>query len=196
MTDTQPSVDRTLDCLGLSCPMPVIRTKKAMEDMRPGQVLEVLATDPGSVADVKSWTVRVGHQFIGTTAGDSVFRHYIRKSDPREVSIEIVHPDRVTNADLLALLPKDIAILDVREPMEYAFGHIPGARLAPLGMLEELIPDLEHLRAADVYVICRSGSRSDAACQILRRRGFARVHNVVPGMHAWSGPLDAEGGRG
>lgn len=73
------AVDKSIDCQGLSCPMPIVRTKKAIETMQSGEVLEVLATDPGSVADVKSWTARGGHELLATETEGSVFKHYIRK---------------------------------------------------------------------------------------------------------------------
>ncbi|WP_268884392.1 sulfurtransferase TusA family protein [Alicyclobacillus suci] len=184
------SVDKTLDCKGLSCPMPIVRTKKAIEEIQPGQVLEVLATDPGSVADVKSWANRTGHQLIGTTQEGDVFKHYIRKADPNEQKPEAKHPHVVSNEELLQKLEKEPVILDVREPMEYAFGHIPGAKSVPLGQLEETLRELQHLTNQEVYVVCRSGHRSDAACQILTRKGFSNVKNVVPGMSGWSGPLE------
>lgn len=49
------SVNVTLDCKGLSCPMPIVRTKKAMDQLEAGQVIEVLATDRGSLADMQGW---------------------------------------------------------------------------------------------------------------------------------------------
>ncbi|ASJ56610.1 hypothetical protein BP422_25565 [Brevibacillus formosus] len=60
------SPDKTVDCKGFACPMPVVRTKKAMEEMLPGQVMEVQATDKGSLADLKSWANNTGHEFLGT----------------------------------------------------------------------------------------------------------------------------------
>jgi rhodanese-related sulfurtransferase/TusA-related sulfurtransferase len=170
--------------------MPIVRTKKAMEELAPGQVLEVLATDPGSVADVKSWANRTGQQFIGTVQEGDVYKHYIRKSDPAEQKPESKHPDVVSNEELLQKLGQSPVVLDVREPMEYAFGHIPGAKSVPLGQLEEAISELRHLANEEVYVVCRTGNRSDVACQILTEKGFSKVKNVVPGMSEWSGPIE------
>lgn len=184
------TVDKTIDCKGLSCPMPIVRTKKAMEELAPGQVLEVLATDPGSVADVKSWANRTGQQFIGTVQEGDVYKHYIRKSDPTEQKPESKHPDVVSNDELLQKLGQSPVVLDVREPMEYAFGHIPGAKSVPLGQLEEAISELRHLANQEVYVVCRTGLRSDVACQILTEKGFSKVKNVVPGMSEWTGPIE------
>lgn len=184
------TVDKSIDCKGLSCPMPIVRTKKAMDEISPGQVLEVMATDPGSVADIKSWAVRTGHQFIGTKEEDGVFKHYIRKCEACDVKPEKKFPHIITNEELQEKLAEKPAILDVREPMEYAFGHIPGAKLVPFGQLEEALEELKDLRDQEIYVVCRTGNRSDMACQILSEKGFAKVKNVVPGMSEWTGPVE------
>ncbi|MEI2400959.1 sulfurtransferase TusA family protein, partial [Paenibacillus phytohabitans] len=55
-----------LDAKGLACPMPIVKTKKAMNHLEGGQVLEVLATDKGSKADLKAWAESTGHQYLGT----------------------------------------------------------------------------------------------------------------------------------
>lgn len=187
---TSQVVDLTVDCKGLSCPMPIVRTKKAIEEIHPGKVLEVLATDPGSVADVKSWATRTGHQFIGTTQDGEVFKHYIRRADPNEVKPEKKHPTVISNEELQAKLQNKPIILDVREPMEYQFGHIPGAKLVPIGKLEEQIESLRQWSDVEVYVVCRTGNRSDLACQILAEKGFKNVRNVTPGMSEWTGELE------
>ncbi|MFX4303216.1 sulfurtransferase TusA family protein [Alicyclobacillus tolerans] len=185
------TVDKIVDCKGLSCPMPIVRTKKAIEEIEAGQVLEVIATDPGSVADMKSWSIRTGHQFLGTTTSeDKVFRHYIRKSDPNEVKPDTKFPHVISNEELSKRLEANPILLDVREPMEYAFGHIPGARLVPLGKLEEEIPQLKSFADQEVLVICRTGQRSDMACHILSEHGFQHVFNVKPGMSEWQGPIE------
>lgn len=183
------AVDKSLDCKGLSCPMPIVRTKKAIDQMEPGQVLEVLATDPGSVADVKGWASRTGHQFLGTKIEDKVFLHYIRKSSPEETKPEKTYPHVVSNQELEQGLGDEPVVLDVREPAEYAFAHIPGAILVPMGQLEEQMEELAKYKDQSLYVVCRTGHRSDVACQILSENGFGKVKNVVPGMSEWQGPL-------
>ena len=60
--------------------MPIVKTKKAMNDLQDGQVLEVQATDKGSKADLEAWAKTVGHQYIGTCEENDVLYHYIRKS--------------------------------------------------------------------------------------------------------------------
>jgi rhodanese-related sulfurtransferase/TusA-related sulfurtransferase len=186
---TNIPVDKSIDCKGLSCPMPIVRTKKAIDEMEAGQVLEVVATDPGSVADVKGWAHRTGHQFLGTITEGKVFRHFIRKSRPEETRPEQRFPNTVTNEELMQKLDDGAVILDVREPAEYAFSHIPGAISIPLGELEKRMSELNAYVNQPVYVICRTGSRSDAACQVLAEHGFKDVHNVVPGMSEWQGPV-------
>ena len=74
-------------------------------------------------------------------------------------------------------------VLDVRERWEYAEGHVPGARLLPLGELEERIGELP--RDRPVYSICHSGQRSLAAAAFLLAEGFSDVSNVEGGTSAW-----------
>ena len=73
------SVDRTVDCLGLFCPMPLVRTRDAIRAMTPGQVLEMLADDPGSDADVRTWARRTGQELLEASKSGSVYRFLVRK---------------------------------------------------------------------------------------------------------------------
>jgi rhodanese-related sulfurtransferase len=74
-------------------------------------------------------------------------------------------------------------LLDVREPWEYAAGHVPGAALIPLGELEQRVSEVPRERA--VLAICHSGSRSLAAAGYLRSLGYPDVSNVDGGTAAW-----------
>jgi len=69
----------TLDLKGLSCPMPIAKTAQAIRALRPGQLIESLATDPGSVPDFKAWCVSTGHELVEQTEDSGVFRFVIRK---------------------------------------------------------------------------------------------------------------------
>jgi rhodanese-related sulfurtransferase/TusA-related sulfurtransferase len=181
--------DKVIDCLGLSCPMPIVRTKKAIEELEPGQVLEIRATDRGSLADLKGWAKSTGHDYLGTLEQDNILIHYVRKADPKEVKPEMKYPHTVQNEEVEALIGKDgITIIDVREPAEFAFGHVPGAISIPLGDLEQRLNELnpDH----EIYVICRTGNRSDMACKLLSEKGFSQVKNVLPGMTQWTGPIE------
>jgi tRNA 2-thiouridine synthesizing protein A len=73
-------VDRKLDCLGLFCPMPILKTRDALKGMTVGQMLEMLSDDPASEADMKSWTTRTGHELMAIEKNGTVFRFVVRKS--------------------------------------------------------------------------------------------------------------------
>jgi tRNA 2-thiouridine synthesizing protein A len=75
-----PQPDRTLDAQGLLCPLPVIRARQAIDGLAPGQVLEVLATDPGSVPDFQAWCASLGHELLLSEEPEpGLFRFLIRK---------------------------------------------------------------------------------------------------------------------
>src|SRR5690606_22815973 len=175
-----------LDAKGLACPMPIVKTKKAITDLEEGQVLEVQATDKGSKADLAAWASSVGHQYLGTVEEGDVFYHYIRKgSSEPEVEKTFEH-----TVSLNEIESRDGLILDVREEAEYAFGHIEGAKSIPLGELESRLEELN--KEQEIYVVCRTGKRSDMAAQILAKNGFTKVYNVLPGMAEWNGKLTKE----
>ena len=71
--------DKELDARGLSCPLPILKTKKALNDLASGQVLKVVATDPGSVADMQAFTEQTGHTLLETGTENSKHVFYIRK---------------------------------------------------------------------------------------------------------------------
>jgi tRNA 2-thiouridine synthesizing protein A len=77
---TEVQIDRTLDCLGLFCPMPIVRTREAMKGMTAGQVLEMLADDPASDADMRSWAKRTGNELLAVTKDGAVYRFLVRKT--------------------------------------------------------------------------------------------------------------------
>lgn len=183
-------VDKVLDCKGLACPMPIVRTKKAMDELQPGQVMEVQATDKGSLADMQGWAQNTGHQYLGTIHEGDVLKHFLRKANARESKEETKHPYSISNDELLKKLQdqEPIVLLDVREPAEYAFERIPMAISIPLGVLESRLSELDP--EAEIHVICRAGNRSDLACRLLAEKGFKRVNNVIPGMSGWTGPTD------
>lgn len=75
---TKPPVDKSLDCTGLYCPEPVIRTAAQARKMLPGQVLEVLGDDPGMQIDIPAWCSSHGHEFLGLETGQGFIRATIR----------------------------------------------------------------------------------------------------------------------
>ncbi|WP_135822075.1 sulfurtransferase TusA family protein [Halostella litorea] len=78
---TEFDIAETLDVKGASCPMPVVKAKAAIDDLAAGDVLEVLATDPGSVSDIDGWAAGTeGVELLDQAEGDDVYTHYVRKT--------------------------------------------------------------------------------------------------------------------
>jgi tRNA 2-thiouridine synthesizing protein A len=72
-------VSKVLDARGLSCPLPIVKTKKLIEEMEKGETLKVLATDPGSKRDFESWCKKTGNTLLESSFKDGVFTYIIRK---------------------------------------------------------------------------------------------------------------------
>ena len=72
--------DRILDCLGLFCPMPIVKTREALRDMTVGQVLEMLSDDPASDPDMRSWARRTGNELLDVSKNGSVYHFLVRKT--------------------------------------------------------------------------------------------------------------------
>ncbi|GBE12660.1 sulfurtransferase TusA [bacterium BMS3Bbin14] len=68
-----------LDAKGLSCPMPLLRTKKEMSKLKSGEILQVMGTDPGSRNDIPGWCERSGHEFLGLKDEEGFTNYYIKK---------------------------------------------------------------------------------------------------------------------
>ncbi|HJL84388.1 MAG TPA: sulfurtransferase TusA family protein [Candidatus Marinimicrobia bacterium] len=78
MTDYQEN--SLLDCSGMNCPLPILKTKKAIDGMNSGEILKMISTDPGSINDVNAFTKRTGHELIESIAEDGDYTFFIRKS--------------------------------------------------------------------------------------------------------------------
>jgi tRNA 2-thiouridine synthesizing protein A len=70
--------DQTLDCKGLSCPMPIMKLAKKMKELENGNILEMLATDPGSKPDVPAWCTKTGHELLEAAEDNGVYKYYIK----------------------------------------------------------------------------------------------------------------------
>jgi tRNA 2-thiouridine synthesizing protein A len=70
----------TVDARGLSCPLPVIRAKRALAGVEVGEVVQVLATDPGSVADFEAWTRSTGHRFLHADEAGAEYRFLLQRA--------------------------------------------------------------------------------------------------------------------
>jgi tRNA 2-thiouridine synthesizing protein A len=73
------NVDRELDTRGLTCPMPIVKTKKALLAMAGGQILRVVATDPGSVSDMKAFAEATGHELLSSETSGKEFIFFLKK---------------------------------------------------------------------------------------------------------------------
>jgi adenylyltransferase/sulfurtransferase len=87
---------------------------------------------------------------------------------------------------------RELLLLDVREPEEFATARIEGARLIPLAALEARQGELAAWKTRPVVVHCHRGGRSARAGRYLRERGFERVENLAGGIEAWSVTVDPE----
>jgi TusA-related sulfurtransferase len=76
--------DSTVDAVGLYCPMPVILTTERMEELRPGQVLELLADDPEVLEDIPRWCKMSGNRFLRVERNESVYKLYLKKGVKKE----------------------------------------------------------------------------------------------------------------
>ncbi|MBO8170837.1 MAG: rhodanese-like domain-containing protein [Bacillaceae bacterium] len=83
---------------------------------------------------------------------------------------------------------KPVQLIDVREPDEYASGHIPGAKLISLSEIAARASEIDPNQ--ETIMICRSGNRSGMACEFLSQQGFKNLKNMVGGMMAWTGDVE------
>lgn len=99
--------------------------------------------------------------------------------------------DDIAVDELKAILKQKTGylLLDVREPDEFASGHIAGAINIPVGQVSQKIRSVCGDKAQDIYVYCQSGKRSRMAAQRLLRMDYRRIHNVIGGINSWNGKL-------
>jgi len=76
---TSTNYDKDLDVRGLNCPLPILRAKKALTEIKSGKVLRILATDPGSVKDFEAFARQTGNQLLSHAEADKVFTFFLRK---------------------------------------------------------------------------------------------------------------------
>ena len=72
--------DHTLDAKGLNCPLPILKARKALKDVAAGETLEILSTDPGSVADFQAFCRQTGNELLESTTEDDIFRFIIKRA--------------------------------------------------------------------------------------------------------------------
>ncbi|MEE9371881.1 MAG: sulfurtransferase TusA family protein [Saprospiraceae bacterium] len=75
------NVDKKLDCSGMLCPMPVVKTKKALKDMEIGHVLEMISTDAGAMPDMYAWAKQTGHELLDAKEDEGkIFTFLVKKT--------------------------------------------------------------------------------------------------------------------
>ncbi len=72
--------DKSLDCVGLYCPMPIVKTSEKIKELKPGEVLEVIADDKGIKQDMPAWCQATGHEFLGVDEADGEIKVYVKKT--------------------------------------------------------------------------------------------------------------------
>ena len=73
-------VDQSLDCVGLYCPMPIVKTVEKIKVMKPGEILEVVADDKGIKQDIPAWCEATGHEFLGVEEEGGEIKVYVKKA--------------------------------------------------------------------------------------------------------------------
>lgn len=90
-------------------------------------------------------------------------------------------------SDAVRLMNNDeVVVLDVREANEFGGGHINSAKHIPMSVLKKRVSELEKYKSRHVLTYCRSGSRSNYACKVLKKSGFEHVYNLSGGVMNWS----------
>jgi len=80
MSESEHTVALELDCRGMSCPLPVLKTKNAITGLSSGEILKMISTDPGSVADMAAFSRRTGNELVDQSEGDGEYTFWFRKS--------------------------------------------------------------------------------------------------------------------
>ena len=71
--------DKELDARGLNCPLPILRAKKSLTDMQTGQVLKIVATDPGSVKDFEAFAKQTGNQLLSSSEANKEYTFFLKR---------------------------------------------------------------------------------------------------------------------
>lgn len=76
---TEIAFDKELDARGLSCPLPILRAKKALAELAGGQVLKIVCTDPGSIRDFKAFAKQTGNELLAQETPGELFVHFLKR---------------------------------------------------------------------------------------------------------------------
>ena len=189
---TSCNIHATIDCSGYDCPMVLVQLKESLDRLESGEIVEVITEDlPNFQLVLKGWTSETNDRYYDSFTEDQKTHHYIQKAMNDVRKEPMLFPNVITNTELKKLLTaKPIHIMDVREDIEFMLGHVPTAFNVPLSNFTENLARFN--QEETYYVICRTGNRSDYACKYMKKLGFNRVYNVLPGMVQWDGPVEEE----
>ena len=138
--------------------------------------LLLLAAEPSQVESAAHQLAEAGHELIGVVSGSPI--------DWTAAGAPWIALPSLQSSELDGdVARRDYHVLDVREPMEWAVGHVPGAQLIALDEVRERLGELPSDRS--IAVICESGIRSSSAASLLQAAGFERVFNVADGTAGW-----------
>lgn len=145
----------------------------------PGVPVILLLEDETAYREIVLSLARVGYEVIGYLADG------IAGWEAAGLPVARGDVEDVTVAELKKMLSNGngMIVLDVREPWEFMQGHVPDAKLVPLGQLAMRVNELDPSKP--VAVICQSGNRSQSAAAILGQKGIAKIYNVLGGMTDW-----------
>lgn len=180
---------KTLNCKGYKCPLPQVQAKEALEQIDDMEVIEILTTDADAEIELQNWTQQTRDIYLSFEKKEDYAAHYIQKAPSEKRKNDNHFTKIISNQELKQnlLCNRDYVLVDVREEIEFFIGHIPEAINIPLGDLKDNIKKLD--KEKTFYIICRTGNRSDFACQMLEKNGFLIVFNVLPGMSEWDGEI-------
>lgn len=181
---------KTLDCKDYKCPLPQVQAKEALERMEELEIIEILTTDEDAEKEFKRWTSETGDIYLAFEKKEDHAIHYIQKAPYARRKEGKKFEKIMLNHELFEKLRnhEPLTLVDVREEIEYMIGHIPEAIHIPLGEIKD---NLKQFDKAQTYaIICRTGNRSDFACQLLADAGFRNIYNVLPGMSEWDGEVE------
>jgi len=103
-----------------------------------------------------------------------------------ELESRISGIQQIRPLEAVRLMDDDTLVLDVREPQEYGNGHIRQSVHIPMSALKNRLSELDKYKNRKIIAYCRSGSRSNYACKLLKKSGFDQVYNMAGGIMGWS----------
>lgn len=180
----------TVDCTEYDYPMVLVQVKESLDRLKEKEIVEIITeATPKFQLVLQTWASETNDWYYHSFTEEKKTHHLIQKAVDEIRKEPVEYPNVITNDELKSLLldEKSIYIMDVREDIEFMLGHIPTAINVPLSQFTDNLADFD--KDMTYYVICRTGNRSNYACQYMKTLGFQKVYNIIPGIYQWDGPL-------